>query len=77
MRLGRRVQQEPFDEGNSVMSEESRLADGGTEKDRAITRLVKLLNRKRVRTTYVEGLIVAIKKQYPPDRRQARRPRRQ
>ena len=76
MRLGRRVQEEPFDEGYSVMSEGTRLADGDAEKNRAITRLVKLLNMKRVRTTYVEGLIVAIKKQYPPDRRQSQRPRR-
>ena len=76
MRLGRRVQEEPFDEGYSVMSEGTRLADGDVEKNRAITRLVKLLSMKRVHTDYIDALTNSIKKQFPPVPRQSRRPRR-
>lgn len=54
------------------MSEKRRLADEDAEKSQAIARLLKVLNQKRIRTTYIEGLIVAIKKQHPPDRRRAR-----
>ena len=54
------------------MSEKRCLADEDAKKSQAISRLLKVLNQKRIRTTYIEGLIVAIKKQHPPDRKQSR-----